>query len=230
MKKVLNTSIVIVAFLILLFFYMGLTSEPTYTKVAENAIIEKERVFKSDKDYSKNIVGYLRIPNIDFDVAVTQYNNNTYYLNHDIDGNKKAKGNPFLDYRDKIEESKVLRIYGHNSNTIKTEFRPLENYYNESYYKDNKYIFLESENKLRKYQIFSVYVETNDWSYYNVDLTNPDIYQKELEKYKRNSWYDTKVEVDKNDNILLLQTCSYLNKYKKFNNKYVLIFAKEVNM
>ncbi len=231
LKRVLNTSIFIVSLLLLFCFYLGLSGEnkvsPKYALTDRN-IEEKIEVFKSDKNYSNNIVGYVSIPDTNFEAAITQYTDNKYYLNHDINGNKKAKGNPFLDYRDKIEESNVLRIYGHNSNTIKTEFQPLENYYEESYYKNNKYIMLETPNKIRKYEIFTVYVETRDWSYYNKDLTNKDIYKEELKKYKAKSWYDTKVDVTEKDNIIILQTCSYLKKYKHLPNKYVLIMGKEV--
>ena len=136
---------------------------------------------------------------------------------------------PFLDYRDSLEITKVLRIYGHNSNTIYTEFNFLENYYEEEYFKKNKYFYLETEDELRKYEIFSAYVETKDWSYYQVNFNNPEIYKEELKKYKDKSWYDTKVDVNAEDDILILQTCSmdpaYYEKYYRYN---LLIMAKLV--
>ena len=137
-------------------------------------------------------------------INIEEYTNdidNIYYLNHDVDGNSKSKGNPFLDYRDSISNSKVLRIYGHNSRTINTEFHILEEYYKEKYYKDHPYIYFDTNEGTKKYQVFSSYIEAQDWSYYNVNFNNETTYKKELIKYKNKSLYNTGVEVSEKDRV-----------------------------
>jgi hypothetical protein len=98
----------------------------------------------------------------------------------------------------------------------------------EEYFKKNRYFYLETENELRKYEVFSAYVEIKDWSYYQVNFNIPGIYQEELNKYKNNSWYDTKVDVNEEDEILILQTCSYLPKYKNYEHKFFLLMGKRI--
>ena len=124
----------------------------------------------NSEEYTNDIVGTLYIPDTEFKATITQTTDNIYYLNHDVDGNSKSKGNPFLDYRDSISNSKVLRIYGHNSRTINTEFHILEEYYKEKYYKDHPYIYFDTNEGTKKYQVFSSYIEAQDWSYYNVNF------------------------------------------------------------
>ena len=227
MKKI-NIFASIICVFAICSFYLGLSTDTKLAPDVANVNTVVDDTFKSTKEFKKDIVAYVYFPKTDFETEVVQYTDNSYYLNHDIDGNKIDKGMPFLDYRDKIGESKVLRIYGHNSNTIYTEFNFLEKYYEEDYFKKNRYFYLETENELRKYEVFSAYVETKDWSYYQVNLNIPGAYQSELNKYKERSWYDTKVDVNEEDEILILQTCSYLPKYKNYEHKFFLLMGKRI--
>ena len=49
----------------------------------------------------------------------------------------------------------------------------------------------------------------------------------ELKKMKNKSLYDTDIDVNENDDILILQTCSTLQKYEKYEDKYLLVIAKK---
>ena len=103
----------------------------------------------------------------------------------------------------------------------------MENYYQEDYYQNHPYIDLLIEDEIRKYLIFSVYVEVNDFTYMNLKIDTSK-YKEDLIKYQSKSLYDTKVSVDENDEILIMQTCSNLPEYKKYPNKYLLIIAKRI--
>lgn len=92
-------------------------------------------------------------------------------------------------------------------------FKELEKYYNEDFYKNNKYVYLEDEKKKEKYQIFSIYVESSNWDHMKLKFTDEE-WLENLNKLKSLSWYETGVNVDKNDEILILQTCSHHKKYK----------------
>lgn len=78
-----------------------------------------------------------------------------------------------------------------------------------------------------KYQIFSVYVETSKWDYMKLNFTEKE-WLEHLNKLKSLSWYETGVNVSKDDEILILQTCSHHKKYKNYNNKYLLIIVKNI--
>ena len=215
---------------ILSFSFLNISEEEKIVASSniKEVIQENEEQERKHYDFSNNIIAYIMIPDTEFDIAVTQTTNNNYYLDHDIYGKKRDKGNPFLDYRDSINKAHVLRIYGHNSSTIYTEFNFLENYYDKDFFDKHKYIILETEKKIKKYEIFSLYTEVRDWSYYNAEFDDKDVMKEELAKYKSKSDYDTGVNVEDDENILILQTCSYKREYRKYDHKFYLVFAKEV--
>ena len=62
----------------------------------------------------------------------------------------------------------------------------------------------------------------------NLNITD-ETYNKDLLKYKNKSLYNTNVDINNDDNILILQTCSNHPNYQKYENKYLLIIAKKVS-
>ena len=45
---------------------------------------------------------------------------------------------------------------------------------------------------------------------------------------KKRMMYDTGTEIDPNDDILILQTCSYKEEYSKYNKKFLLVISRRV--
>ena len=174
------------------------------------------------------VVGVLRIMNTDMKIPITQGKDNDKYLSTDAYGNYDKKGNPFLDYRVDINTSDKLLIYGHNSKSYVAPFKTLENYYDKDYYDTHQYIELVTDSNVFRYKIFSVYVEPEDWSYMKLEYKDDISRFKELEKYKSKSMYDTGTEIDPNDDILILQTCSYKEEYSKYNKKFLLVISRRV--
>lgn len=181
-----------------------------------------------EKYNNKDVVGTISIDNTDFNTVVMQGNDNSYYLNHLPDKTYNINGSIFLDYRVDIDESDKLLIFGHSSPSYFLPIMIIENYKDEDYYKEHKYIYLSSIKEVKKYEIFSVFVETLDWSYMNLNYASKDEYLKHLQNLKRKSFYDTGVEVNNNDKILIMQTCSNMKEYSKYSKKYMLVIAKEV--
>lgn len=181
-----------------------------------------------EKYNNKDVVGTISIDNTDFNTVVMQGNDNSYYLNHLPDKTYNINGSIFLDYRVDIDESNKLLIFGHSSPSYFLPIMIIENYKDEDYYKEHKYIYLSSIKEVKKYEIFSVFVETLDWSYMNLNYASKDEYFNHLQNLKSKSFYDTGVEVNKNDKILIMQTCSNMKEYSKYSKKYMLVIAKEV--
>ena len=92
----------------------------------------------------------------------------------------------------------------------------------------DKYVDLTTSTTKKKYEIFSVYVEPEDYSYMNINFSSDSEYLNHLKKLKSKSMYDTGVEVTSNDEILILQTCSSLKKYRNYEKKYLLIILRRV--
>lgn len=189
----------------------------------------KETIDKLQSQYNnKDIIGILKIKNANYSMPIVQTNNNDFYLNHNLYKEKNVAGAAFLDYRTNINSSKKLIIYGHNSLSIKAPFNILEKFYDKSFYDNNKKIELVTDTTKKVYEVFSVYVETIDFSYMNLDFDNDDEYLTHINKLKNRSIYDEEIELTSNDEILILQTCSSLKKYRNYEKKYLLIILRRV--
>ncbi len=186
-----------------------------------------DKVEKLRREYQNDdIIGNLSIAGTGIDEAILQSGDNDYYLNHDNYGNYDKYGSIFLDYRCH-KNSKKLLIFGHSSIRIDTPFNNLEKYYEEDYYKNHLYIDVVIDDEVRKYLIFSVYIETSDFTYMNLNISD-EVYLENLKDYKKKSFYDTGVDVYPSDEILILQTCSNHKDYVKYKDKYLLIIAKKI--
>lgn len=131
-------------------------------------------------------------------------------------------GSVFVDYRNTMDDENII-IYGHH---FSVEFDPdrnraftcLENFVNEDYYEDNKYLSLILDNEIRKYEIAVVFRydlnngENSQYfrTAYEYDIEgNPDPGYTEtyFKTIKDLAYYDTGVELNKGDRTLTLQTC-----------------------
>ena len=237
-KKVLLLIIIILIVLVVLGFclyklksnknyYLNVDIEPNNN--VNNPINYEEIINNLRKEYNnEDIKGILEIENTDYIVPVLQGKDNEYYLNHDAYGKSNYMGAIYLDYRVDIDSSRKLLIYGHNSSNIDMPFKILEEFYDKDYYDNHKYVDLTTSTTKKKYEIFSVYVEPEDYSYMNINFSSDEEYLNHLKKKKSKSMYDTGVEVSSTDEILILQTCSTHKDYSSYSKKYLLIILRRV--
>jgi len=212
---------------------LDMTYEQLESDNEESGVLELEpdALIESLQNKYKNndIKAELRIENTNFKTPIPQSSNNTYYYRRLPNKSYSIIGSTYLDYRTKIDESRVLIIYGHNSSKYDMPFKVLENYYSKEYYDNHKYLELVTASGIKKYEVFSVFVETSDFSYYtDIEFENNKDFINHINKLKNKSFYDTNVSLNENDNILILQACSTHKKYQKYKNKFVLIISREV--
>ncbi len=169
-----------------------------------------------------DIIGELSIENTNMRVPVAQSTDNDYYLNHLLDKSRNSLGSVYLDYRNHTTDRKII-IYGHNSENVYTEFNLLENYLDESYYNNHSKIYFQTEDASYQYQIFSIYIATDDFQHVNLNY-NTEEYANHLIWLKDQSVYNTGVEVNRYDDILILQTC-YFNP----EDTFLIVAAKKIN-
>ena len=170
---------------------------------------------------SYNRYGVIKID--EFEQVFVIPNDNNYYLTHDLEGNYDIKGSIFADYRTTIND-KIFILYGHNSNTLNVPFKYLENYYDEDFYHKHPIIEIYNNDVYHKYQIYSVFIATNDFFYMDLNM-DYQLYLKKIDDY---SWYDNNIEVNEEDNIIILQTCSYHKEYNDYLNKYLIVVGKKI--
>lgn len=179
-------------------------------------VMEQYRIQYNNSD----IVALLDIPNTNINTVVPRGEDNEFYLNHLPDKQENSLGSVFLDYRNELDDRKLI-IYGHNSPNVDTLFKGLEQYLNSDYYSTHNNIYLQTDYTRYRYQIFSVYIATSNVSHVNLNLTNKE-YKRHLQWLKEESIYDTGVSIYDED-ILILQTCFY-----NPENSYLIIAAKKV--
>lgn len=199
------------------------TKERIYQDISTLSIENNENVVLNYQKGFNNtdIIAELSIENTDLVTPVAKGNDNEYYLNHLLDKSRNSLGSVFLDYRNNIDDRKIL-IYGHNSENVYTEFHLLENYLDEEYYYDHDDITLKTVDNTYNYKIFSIYIATTNLQHVNLNFTDTEYYEH-LNWLKNNSIYDTGVTIDPNSEILVLQTC-----YFGIDNSYVIIAAKKI--
>lgn len=125
-----------------------------------------------------------------------------------------------MDYRVN-GDSKQINIYGHNSRTYNLPFRKLEKYLDEKFFNEHNMIYLQTDKRTRKYEIFSIKEIKTDFEHMNIDISKKE-FAKHIEKLKKDSIYETNIDYNNESNILVLQTCSYNNK-----DSYYIISAIE---
>ena len=194
-----------------------------------NPINYSDVITKVREEYNNNdIKGILEIENTDYIVPILQGEDNEYYLNHLPNKEENFMGSVFLDYRVNIDSSRKLLIYGHNSANVDMPFTILEEFYDKDYYDNHKYMSITTSSTKKEYEIFSVYVETSDFSYMNINFDSDEDYYNHLSKLKSKSMYDTGVNINSNDEILVLQTCSEHPDYRNYQKKYLLIILRRL--
>lgn len=173
-------------------------------------------------NYLQNQVGYIKIDGTNINGAIMQYSDNDYYLNHDNYGNYYVYGSIYMDYRNNVNDKKIL-IFGHNTkgNSI-SPLHELEKYESLSFYQKHPFITMELNGKKSEWHIFSVLVVSNKSNKHMKLNFTDEGWKNHLDWLKNNSLYDTNVNVNKDDQIVTIQTCYYGE-----DETFILVSAKK---
>lgn len=230
-NRIKNISFYISIFILFLFITFSF-----FTSVEDNhsVYVDSESELQINYDINKlqneyqntDIIAYLYIPDI-LSYPIVKSSDNDYYLNHQLDHSENIKGSPFMDYRVNFEDRKIL-IYGHSGKQEDLPFLILHKYEDESFYKKHPRIFLFSKKKKYTYDIFSSYIEKNDFDYVNINSFRGLTWKEHLEKLKNKSNYNIPVTLNDDSKILILQTCNEGESLQK--GKYKLIIALLTNI
>lgn len=233
-KNLIIIIILLVIFSVLVAFNYNFKQTPKEEK-KEPVVVEKEKKIDygkiindlKNKYNNSDVVALVEIPNV-LEEAIVQSTNNDFYLHFDIYRNENIIGASFLDYRNDLTSSNKLLIYSHSDPEGTLPFVKLNNYNNEEFFKNNKYIYLTDSNSKRKYEVFSSYIETDDFDYVNLKRFNGLTYGEHLNKLKSKSYVQSDVELDDDSKVLILQTCSF-NSDINAKDKFQLVMAKEID-
>ena len=198
-------------------------SSMTVTVSAKEEVKELQQ-----ENNNPDIQAILSIDNSSFKEPVVQTVDNEYYLTHDYSRQPDSLGAIYADYRVNLEAGRKILIFGHSSTKKYTPFNYLENYYDEDFYQNHKYITLKTQSNTYQYEIFSVYVETSDFTYMNMNFESNEDWYLHILKLQKKSLYSINIDLTEEEDILIMQTCSNNPKYKNYSKKYLLIVSRRV--
>ena len=203
------------------------------TEVPRKESVAKTSDFDLAALQAKNpdCIGYIRIPDtpLSYPVMQTEKDNGMYYLKYDFEHNPYSNGMPFLDIRCDIKKpSDNLIVYAHNTRNTKM-FSTLRFYKDASYFTEHPDVIFDHAGGGGRYHIFAVlFTSLNEeenqklFSYIDRDPEKPEGWEAFLTYLKKNRLYDTGVDVDSGDEILMLSTC-----YRQIEQGRALVFARK---
>ena len=227
--------VVVMVCLVLLYFKRQEDNE-TIKEIEETVVPKEIEIIdeKTVKDYirdlqikfnNSDIKGILNIDGLDVNIPIVKGKDNNYYLKHAVNKKKSVIGSVFIDYRNNTN-SRQINIYGHNSTKFNPPFKVLEGYLNKDYYNEHKYFEFMVNDETRKYEIFSVIVTDKDSSEEHMQFSykKDSDWLKHFQRLQKKSKYKINVTVNKNDKIMVLQTCIF----GRYHDKLLVIVGKEI--
>jgi len=195
---------------------------------------EKVMLEKYVEDYEKNpeFFGWIRMHDTKLDYPVMQSSdgNNEKYLNLNFAGVYSAYGVPFADIKCTRDSDNII-IYGHNQNNG-TMFRPLFQYEDEAFFKENPTLMFSDLYGDYEYEILSVFkdqiykkTDTRFKYYQFIDAENEDAFDYAIDQFKEKSLYDTGVDAEYGDKLIMLITCSYHTD----NGRFVVVARRKAD-
>ena len=166
-------------------------------------------------------VGFLSIENILTLPVVQRPNDNEFYLDHAFDLEEDLGGTLFLDGSNLlVPEDDCLIVYGHNMRNG-TMFQQLISYEDPSFMKENALVRFDTLYENRVYVPFAaltVTAEPDSERYLNLRQFSFDrsSFERLMKSLRALSVWDSPVEAEYGDHILLLVTCEYTHDNGRF--------------
>lgn len=179
----------------------------------ESEEIENPIDFASLTAQYPDIYAWIQIPGTKVNYPIVQHpNDNSYYLNHTVEGRKKVEGAIFTEnYNSKDFEDPNTVIYGHNMKNG-SMFKGLHKYKDKEFFSNHSEIFIYQDGKVLRYKIFAAYVYDSRHLMLSFDFDDINIYRTYLNfvltKKDMSSNIDTTVGVTPEDKIITLSTCN----------------------
>lgn len=205
------------------------TVEPV-VEVTETPVPVLQPAFEELYNKNNDLIGWLEMAESIKEPVL--YRDIDFYMNHDFDGKKSQAGAIFLDPKDGMymTEDDMLILYGHNMKNG-AMFGDLDFFRKEKYLQKYPIIYLQSayEETPRAYAIFAFFdasMNKDNSAYFRVRKANfetAEEKQEYIDNVFKRALIDIPLDVNADDQLLQLVTCSYSHDNGRF-----LMFAREL--
>ena len=221
--KILNKIVNIVLILIIFICIYNISEKLIEYNKADNSY-EKIRVEKEEEnlyDKYEDYRGWIKIDNTNINYPIVQGKDNSFYLDKDINKNYLSSGSIFMNYLNHGFNDENTVLFGHHMRN-KTMFAQLKKYKEKEFFYGNNDIEIEiKDGKTLKYKVFSAYVTDAKDNYITTNFADKTKYKEFLERIKNKSIYKPNIDVNEDDKIITLSTCSY-----EFNDARMVVHGK----
>lgn len=180
------------------------------------------------QERNSDFIGWIQIPDTNVDYPVVWTDDPDYYLSHTFTGSKSGVGTIFsLVQTDYAAPSRNIAIYGHHlSAGGQRMFTSLLNYKHPEFYPEHSLVYLDTLYRPGTYRIFAVInMHVDDWDMAIPDFESDNDFMAFIARAKRESLYDTGVDVDADDQIITLITCD--RRYGGKTGRLVVMAVRE---
>ena len=166
---------------------------------------------------NQDLVGWVKIPNTNLDVQVVQADDNDYYLRRDFYGKTSRYGCPYLDFKNDpqyLDDNTV--IYGHHM-TDGLMFSNLDKYKTLEGYKESPIIEYSTLYETYYFKVFAAFISNaktaddngNFFNFIVTDFLTDEKFNGFVDEVEKRSIFNTDVNVQPDDKLITLVTCSY---------------------
>lgn len=214
----------------------------TITTVATTEANAAELIEKTDYspfiEENQDFVGWINVPDTKIDYPVVQGDDNSHYLTTGFDGKYSAQGSVFMDYRNNAHALGTTTVlYAHNLIGDDQMFDGVENFEEMDWAQSHPTFTFNTIEQNQEWVVigcFMTSVSPEDDNGYVFNYVYEDMsgvnFPGFMNEVNQRSFYNSNVDVNENDNILMLSTCTRkLDIYKngirtyKTNARVVLV-------
>lgn len=196
----------------------------------EKESVQAEKVIPDAIDFeallavNEDVVGWLFAPDTSIHYPVVQGADNDFYLYRNLEGDDSKAGTLFMDTgndRDFADANTI--IYGHNMKNG-SMLHDIVKYAEKDFYEKHPVIYLYTPTRNYEIQLVAgCYIQEDD-SWYQIGLSKEE-QRGELNRLFRKTTFSSEVEVNADDRLITLSTCTYAYE----NGRYILIGKLEEN-
>ena len=191
------------------------TVSPSAAPQAEAAELPRPAVdlpqvnFDMLEEMNRDVVAWLYCPDTAINYPVVKGRDNSYYLDHLIDGTENSNGTLFVDYRNMGDFSnRNTLIYGHHMQSGRM-LAALTEYEFQDFYDAHPLIYLITRSGSYRIELFSAYTTEAASSAYALDFSSDTQFAVWLREIAAKSDFQTNMQLSTKDRIITLSTCAY---------------------
>lgn len=194
----------------------GATAEPEASELPGDAAAEASATPGSAIDFDTllltcpDAVGWLRLEDSPIDYPIVQGSDNSFYLTHLPDRRENINGSIMMDVdNDPLFQDDVTILHGHNMRSG-AMFGLLDQYYHEEYYKGHETMTLYTPGGDYTVEVVAAWMVDGETFGYPTFFESSELFDRFIQRAKSQSKFESGVEVQYGDKLLLMSTCAYV--------------------